>query len=262
MPASAVSPFEEPRPRRRRWSGSGSPAFGRRPPVFWPEMLLARQSRPSARSLAASTSVFPVYRQAPSKSLHPSVREYYAAPAPFHIACKDHSNDVRIVESLLGKVQMMKRGLLLCVLSALTVAAQESSDRYYQAVRNNDVPALRTLLKTAGVNAKDQRGTTPLMYAAAYGSLEAMKVLISAGADVNAKNAFDATALLWSAGDLAKVRFLVSKGADVNARSKQGRTPLIVGASFDGGFDVVKFLIEKGADISAKDGVGTTALVA
>ena len=154
------------------------------------------------------------------------------------------------------------RGFVLFALSVLTAAAQEPSDRYYQTIRNNDLPSLRALLKTADVNATDQRGSTPLMYAAAYGSLDAMKALLSAGADVKAKNAFDATALLWSAHDLAKVRLLVAKGADVNARSKQGRTPLIVAASHDGSSEVVKFLLDKGADISARDGTGTTALVA
>src|ERR1700730_7078368 len=103
-------------------------------------------------------------------------------------------------------------GLVLFVLSVFMVAAEEPSDRYYQAIRNNDMVLLRRLLKTGDVNTKDQRGTTPLLYAAASGSLDAMKALLSAGADVNAKNAFDATAMLWSANDLAKVRLLVGKG--------------------------------------------------
>ena len=157
---------------------------------------------------------------------------------------------------------MSSWGFVLFALSVLTVAAQEPGDRYYQAIRNNDLTSLRGLLKTGDVNTKDQRGTTPLMHAAAYGSLDVMKTLLSAGADVNAKNAFDATPLLWAANDPAKVRLLVSKGADVNARSKQGRTPLIVAASYDGGSEIVKFLLEKGADITAKDGAGSTALVA
>jgi hypothetical protein len=39
------------------------------------------------------------------------------------------------------------------------------------------------------------------------------------------RNSFDATALLWAAGNAAKARLLVEHGADVNAASKQGRTP-------------------------------------
>jgi ankyrin repeat protein len=153
---------------------------------------------------------------------------------------------------------MMRRNLpsIACLLSlaATTVAAQEPSDRFYQAIRNNDLASLRTLVKTSDVNTKDQRESTPLMYAAAYGSLDAMKVLLDAGADVNARNTFEVSALLWCASDLAKVRLLVEKGADVNARSKQGRTALLIAAAHDGNSQTVKLLIEKGAaDVSAPD---------
>ena len=78
------------------------------------------------------------------------------------------------------------------------------------------------------MNAKDKRGTTALMYAAAYGSAEAVKVLLDAGADVNSRNAFDATALMWSVNDSGKVALLLAKGADVNAKSKMGRSPLLM----------------------------------
>jgi ankyrin repeat protein len=148
--------------------------------------------------------------------------------------------------------------LVLCVLAAV---AQEPSDRFYQAIRNNDLASLGNLVKTSDVNVKDQRESTPLMYAAAYGSLDAMKLLLDAGAEVNAKNAFDVTALLWCASDLAKVRLLVDKGANVNARSKQGRTPLLIAAAHDANSETVKLLIEKGADVSARTQGQNTALI-
>src|SRR6266446_5787495 len=89
--------------------------------------------------------------------------------------------------------------------------AQDTAESFYQAIRKNDVGALRTLLKTADANTKDKRGTTALMMAAAYGSIDAMNSLVAAGADVNAKNDFGATALHWCSGDLEKVRLLVDK---------------------------------------------------
>ena len=76
---------------------------------------------------------------------------------------------------------------------------QDPSDRFYQAIRNNDLSTLRTLLKTSDVNLKDQKETTPLMYAAAFGSVDAMKILLDAGADANAKNALSVSPLLWCA---------------------------------------------------------------
>lgn len=152
--------------------------------------------------------------------------------------------------------------LCLFALGVVTALAQEPSDRFYQAIRNNDIASLRSLVKTADVNVKDQRETTPLMYAAAYGSMDAMKLLLDAGADVNAKNAFAATALLWCANDLGKVRLLVAKGADVNARSKQAQTPLLVAAAHDGASEIVKLLLEKGADAAARGPLNSTALLA
>ena len=158
---------------------------------------------------------------------------------------------------------MNKIGAFSAVLATMSVClAQSPSDRYYQAIRNNDLSTLGSLIKSSDVNTKDERGGTPLMYAAAFGSLDAMKSLVAAGADVNAKNAFDSTALLVCATDFSKVRFLVEKGANVNAQSKPGRTALLIASGYDGGSEIVKFLLEKGADVAARDGSGDTALIA
>ena len=130
-----------------------------------------------------------------------------------------------------------------------------------QAVRNNDLTFLKEQLSSeAGVNTADSRGTTLLMYAAAYGSPEAVELLLSRGADAKAKNQFDATALIWAANNPRKTRLLVEKGADVNARTKRGRTPLMVAASCDGCASTVRLLLDKGADIKARDQRGRTAL--
>ena len=109
------------------------------------------------------------------------------------------------------------------------------------------------------VNTRDPRGSTLLMHAAAIGSPEAVKLLLDSGADVNAKNQFEATALILGAGNPAKARMLVEKGADVNAKSKLGRTPLMIAASCDGCSATVKLLLDKGADPNAKDKDGNTA---
>ena len=66
-----------------------------------------------------------------------------------------------------------------------------SGDAFYSAIRANDLATLQTLLKAgADVNATDPRGgATPLMHAAAAGSIDAMKLLLDTGANVNAGNA-------------------------------------------------------------------------
>jgi ankyrin repeat protein len=151
---------------------------------------------------------------------------------------------------------------VLLALTSLAVAADVSNRDFYNAIRQNDLAQLKQLLAAGSdVNLRDPRGSTPLMQAAAIGSLEAMKLLLKAGADVNAKNGLDATALIWGASDPAKVRLLVDAGAGVNARSKIGRTPLVIAAGSPGSTESVRLLLSKGADPKAADFQGTTALV-
>lgn len=156
------------------------------------------------------------------------------------------------------------RGIAVVAATALlcfVAGGQNSSDALFQAIRNNDLAFLKAeFRKGADVNTRDRRGSTLLMHAAAFGSPEAVKLLIDSGADVNAKNSFDATALVWGARDARKARMLVEKGADVNARSKQGRTPLMIAAACDGCTETVRLLLAKGADPKAKDSEGSTAM--
>lgn len=152
----------------------------------------------------------------------------------------------------------LKSALAISLLIPAIFAA-EAVDPIYQAIRNDDLNTIRAL----GVNdleVKNRRGTTPLMYAAAFGSAEAVRLLLEKGANVNAKNTFNATALLWCAGDPVKARMLLGHNADVNARSTQGRTPLMVAARKDGNSGIVSLLLAKGADPTAADNLGVTPL--
>lgn len=141
-------------------------------------------------------------------------------------------------------------------------AASGVSDDFYSAVRRGDSATVEKLLKSSGnVNVADSRGDTPLMYAAAVGSEAMMRRLIEAGADVNARNSFGASALLWSAGSLPRVRLLVEHGADVNVVSKQGHTPVEVAAHYAGNVETLKLLVAKGASLKLPpDKNGGTAL--
>jgi len=148
---------------------------------------------------------------------------------------------------------------VLLLLEITGLAAGASSDDYYKAIRSNDLAQLKSLISAGDVNVKDRRGATPLMYAASVGSVDAVKLLLAAGADAKVKNSFDATALMWGITNLEKVRLLVDAGADVNTRSKQGMTPLLIAASNAGSIEIVRLLLAKGAEVNSKGDSGAAA---
>src|SRR4051812_41415529 len=101
---------------------------------------------------------------------------------------------------------MWKMTLSLASWLALAVpAATGDGSLLFQAIRNGDVAFVKAHLTKTDLEVRDRRGATPLMHAAAFGNLETLKILLDAGADINARNDFDATALLWSARDPERV---------------------------------------------------------
>ena len=81
-----------------------------------------------------------------------------------------------------------------------------------------------------------------------YTGPSTLERLLKLGAEVNRRNDANATGLMWAATDLEKTRLLVSHGADVNARSSDMRTPLMIAARRPGNSATVKFLLDHGAN--------------
>ena len=116
--------------------------------------------------------------------------------------------------------------VLVVFACAFSISGQQplQSDQFYQAIRNNDIPALRALVAEHGVDVKDAAGQTPLILAAAFGSRDAVKLLVDAGADVRVASTAGVTALHVAWRDEAVVRMLLDHGADVNAKTALGTT--------------------------------------
>ncbi len=157
-------------------------------------------------------------------------------------------------------------GLIVALASVTVLAAQqpapEPADAMYAAIRSGDTSKVAALLQGgADANGRDRRGgATPLMHAAAVGSLDTMRLLLDKGADVNGKSAGSATALMWAVADIAKVRLLLERGADVNVVTETGRTALLLAAMSDESAETVRLLLAKGANPKAVDAVNVTAL--
>jgi ankyrin repeat protein/cytochrome c-type biogenesis protein CcmH/NrfG len=88
--------------------------------------------------------------------------------------------------------------------------------------------------------------------AAKRGDLEAIELILKGGMDVNAKNAYDHTALMWAAseGHPELVAFLIEQGADIRIKYPGGSTVLML-ACRSGNMEIVQLLLQEGADINA-----------
>lgn len=84
----------------------------------------------------------------------------------------------------------------------------------HYAATGGHVPVMEFLLdESAYIDAESPNGTTPLMMAAMYGSPEAVKVLIQAGADLTLKNQQGMTALDFAVrAQRANARELIETG--------------------------------------------------
>lgn len=92
-------------------------------------------------------------------------------------------------------------------------------------------------------------GATPLCAAAQEGHLEVVRVLVKAGADLEAKTVVDGTPLYMAAagGHSEVMSALMTAGANVNSRQMDGSTPLCVAAQ-NGHLDAVRMLLSAEAD--------------
>src|SRR5262249_6641992 len=135
-------------------------------------------------------------------------------------------------------------------------------ERVMTAMRLGDRAAIDGLLRKRpeAVRARGAHGTTPLMMAAMYGDALLVKRLLELGADPSAANTAGATALMWAAPDVDKLRLLLDAGADVNARSEDRRTALVVTAGCVGATPALTLLLDYGADPSVRYATDPSAI--
>ncbi len=145
-----------------------------------------------------------------------------------------------------------------------STVADATVERMRTMLREGKIAEFRRLLKQnpESVHARGQDGWTPLMYAALYGNVESCRLLLDAGAVVNASNGAGGTALMYAVDDFAKTKLLLERKADPNLRSGEGRTALMIAVAIPGSFLVVKHLLDGGADVnlSLPDGRGVLGL--
>lgn len=145
----------------------------------------------------------------------------------------------------------------------------------FDAFNKDDINACqRVLAAGADVCAADSNGWTPLHHAADKGWLDICKILLSKGANVDAKDNSNGWTPLHRTVDKGLIdicKILLGKGASVDAKDNSGLTPLyyVVASDFWGLGDrfsisdhlgVGRLLVDKGANVNAKDKEGNTLL--
>lgn len=149
----------------------------------------------------------------------------------------------------------------------------------HRAVYQQNYPLVDLLLKQPGVSvdARDAERCTSLHYAALNSDVQMAKMLLSAGADVNARDAAGETALIRSvsaaAADslektMAFVALLVERGALMPLKSLEGRNCLMQACAADS-TQLIDFLLDAAVKqggnecaaslLLAKDNQGLTA---
>lgn len=95
--------------------------------------------------------------------------------------------------------------------------------------------------------------------AARANDANAVRAMLEAGANVDARDIHDRTPLHWAA-DASVAWALLEAGANVDARDKYSKTPLLVAVIFDSP-NLIRALLDGGADIEARDDTGFTPLI-
>ncbi|KAI9873434.1 MAG: hypothetical protein M1830_000415 [Pleopsidium flavum] len=140
-------------------------------------------------------------------------------------------------------------------------------------VRASVAEYLRQALEVSSecINVVDANGKTPLFWACCsykqrsmhfVKSFKSLKALLSFGAEVDARNAFNETALHTSVttqGDARFLMLLLTAGADINARTTQGVTALCYAVRTNR-TEIVRCLLQHGADPKTFDCKGYTPL--
>ncbi|XP_039515106.1 histone-lysine N-methyltransferase EHMT1a isoform X2 [Pimephales promelas] len=131
------------------------------------------------------------------------------------------------------------------------------------AARKGHTDVLQYLLSmpSIDVNCKDDGGWAPLTWATENMRLEQMKMLISAGADVQIRDKEENVCLHWAAfsGCDEIAQLLLEKRSDLHAVNIHGDSPLHI-AVRQNQLDCVMLFLSRGADVNLKNRDGETPL--
>jgi ankyrin repeat protein len=162
-------------------------------------------------------------------------------------------------------------GILIYFLMASAVFKSEFPEERPKAERKMDteeefITSIKSIIeKGEDINAEQNRNKRTLLHLAAKkGYAKAVKLLLDNNADINARDVMDATPLELAMLEdkIEIVHILITYGADLNAKSRSILSTPLHNAAMFGKVEIAKLLLENGADINAKNMYGFTPLKA
>jgi ankyrin repeat protein len=142
-------------------------------------------------------------------------------------------------------------------------AAEPPATSVLEAAKSGDMNALRAAIAQGNINASAADGMTALHWAVRRGDLNAVDLLLKAGAKTNAATRYGVTPLSLAAqkGNAALIERLLKAGAGANSAMPDGETALMTAAR-SGDPEAINVLAAHGAEIDARQPEnGQTALM-
>jgi ankyrin repeat protein len=176
------------------------------------------------------------------------------------INCRDHGGNTPLHEaSSWGRLAMTKA--LVEELGA-TVDSKNASGRTPLHLAADKAVSEYLLKAGADIEARDDRGFTPLLRACQLGEEELVWSLVKLGADVHAKDSVGRTTLHAAsrADRVTLIELLVKLGCNPQERNAQGGTALHEAVAGGAGRAIRWLVLHHGADVRAQDSRGKTAL--
>ncbi len=175
-----------------------------------------------------------------------------------NVHLKDSGDFTALMHAILG----INKQPVTLLYQYLSLYAPDSTnfDLLIKSVLICDVETIKRLMANE-TNAEVQSIISSLLLAKAD-KMQIIKVLISSGVDINAKNKNNFTALIFAAmaQNAEAVSFLLENNADVNIQNADGDTALICAAK-DQAEEITQLLLASKADTDIQNKQGNTALI-
>jgi ankyrin repeat protein len=161
-------------------------------------------------------------------------------------------------------MHLLKRIKLSCLLGLLALPAF-ADQSVFSAIAKGDTAKLQRWLtaQPSQVNLADNAGNTLLLQAAQQQQFAAVKLLVKAGANVNALNhkQRDILNAAVTNSDSALVKFALANGADPQLVTSIYQGSALIYATHQGQVEIVEQLIDAGAPLNRVNNLGWTALL-